>query len=90
MDIKNMIDEICKAEKRLNEIKAYEEHKTNGDITEAVLLCHPKVADILKKAIYENDLKDIPIIATPLADEDKIYMVTDKEFIKNARMMMEI
>ena len=53
-------------------------------------MCHPKVTNVLKKAIHENNLKDIPIISTPLAEEDKIYMCTDREAIKNARMMMGI
>lgn len=42
------------------------------------------------RIIYKNKLKGIQIIRTPLAEKDKIYMCTDKEFIKNARMMMEI
>jgi len=90
MDINSFIEDIVKAEQKLSELKAYEEHRANEDITEAVLICHPKVTNALKMAIHENNLKDIPIISTPLSEEDKIYMVTDKEFIKNARMMMEI
>lgn len=90
MDTDSFIAEIVKAEQKLKEIEVYKEHRANGDITEAVLICHPKVTDILKRAIHENNLKDIPIISTSLAEEDKTYMVTDKEFIKNVRMMMEI
>lgn len=90
MDINSFIEDIVNAEQMFNELKAYEEHRANGDITEAVLICHPKVANILKRVIHENNLKDITIISTTLAEEDKTYMVTDKEFIKNARMMMEI
>ena len=89
MDINSFIEDIVNAEQKLNELKAYEEHIANGDITEAVLICHPKVANILKRVIHENNLKDITIISTTLAEEDKTYMVTDKEFIKNARMLME-
>lgn len=87
MDINSFIEEIVKAEQKLNELKIYEEHRASNDITEAVLICHPKVTNILKRAIHENKLKNIPIISTPLAEEDKIYMATDNEFIKNARMM---
>lgn len=90
MDINSFTEDIVKAEQKLSELKAYEEHRANDDITEAVLICHPKVTNILKKAIHENNLKDIPIISTPLAEKDKTYMVTDKEFIKNVRMMMGI
>lgn len=90
MDINSFIEDIVKAEQKLNELKAYEEHRANGDITEAVLICNPKVENILKRVIHENNLKEIQIISVPMAEEDKIYMVTDKEFIKNARMMMEI
>lgn len=89
MDINSFVEDIVKAEQKLSELKAYEEHRANDDITEAVLICHPKVTNSLKRAIHENNLKDIPIISTSLAEKDKIYMVTDKEFIKNARMMME-
>lgn len=84
MDVNSFIEDIVKA----NELKAYEEHRANSDITEAVLICNPRVADILKKAIYDNKLKDIVIITTPLAEKDKIYMVKNEEFIKNARMIM--
>lgn len=90
MYINSLIEDIVKAELKLNELKLYEEHRANDDITEAVLICHPKVTNVLKMAIHENNLKDIPIISIPLAEEDKIYMCTDKEFVKNARMMMEI
>lgn len=87
--ITTMIDNIVKAQQKLNELNIYNEHKAKGDITEAVLMCTPKVANALKAAIFENKLKEIPIIVTRLAEEDKIYMVTDKEFIKNAREMFE-
>ena len=89
MDINSFIEDIVNAEQKLNELKAYEEHIANGDITEAVLICNTKVENILKRVIHENNLKDITIISTTLAEEDKTYMVTDKEFIKNARMLME-
>lgn len=82
------IENIVKETQKLNELKLYEEHRANDDITEAVLVCCPKVANILQNAIYENNLKDIPIISTPLAEEDKVYMVTDKEVIKRARTML--
>lgn len=87
MDINNLVESIVKAEKKLKELQVYEEHRENGDITEPVLICHPKVKHILEETIYNNGLKHFPIIATALAEEDKVYMVTDKEFIKNARLM---
>lgn len=90
MGINSFVEDIVKETQKLSELKTYEEHRANGDITEAVLICHPKVTNVLKKAIHENNLKDIPIIITPLAEEDKIYMCTDREAIKNARMMMGI
>lgn len=90
MDINSFVEDIVKATQKISELKTYEEHRANGDITEAVLICHPKVTNVLKMAIHKNNLKDIPIISTPLAEEDKVYMCTDKEFVKNARMMMNI
>lgn len=90
MDKNISVEDIVKAAQKLSELKTYEEHRANGDITEAVLVCSPKVTNALKMAIHENNLKDIPIISTPLVEADKIYMLTDKEAIKNARMMMSI
>lgn len=90
MEINSLVEDIVKATQKLSELKTYEEHRANEDITEAVLVCSPKVTNVLKMAIHKNNLKDIQIISTPLVEEDKIYMLTDKEAIKKARMMMNI
>lgn len=84
MNKNSLVEDLIKAEQKLSELKADE------DITEVVLICNPKVTDILKRAIHENNLKDILIIPSRLVEKDKVYMVTEKEFIKNVRKMMEI
>lgn len=83
-DINSFIECIVKTEQKLSELKEYE------DITEVVLVCNPEVTDILKRAIHENNLKNIPIIDFPLVEKNKVIMVTDKELNKNLRTMMEI
>lgn len=83
------INDIVKAQNKLRELEILKEQKANGNITEAVLVCHPKVANALKEAIFNNQLKNISIIKTPLVEEKQIYMSTDKEFIKNAREMLK-
>lgn len=84
-----IVSSIVRTNEKLEELKAYEENRANGNITEAVLVCHPTVKHILKKCLFENKLKNIPIIATLLAEEDKIYMVTDKEVIEKVRRNSE-
>lgn len=79
------IEDIVKAKQKLEGMCLFEEKRKDGSITEAVLICSPSVKHTLKKALYENNIKDIPILAVPYAEEDKLYMVTDKDFIDNVR-----
>lgn len=89
MNIDFYIENIIKAEQKLAECKAYEEHRKNGDITEAVLVCHPKVANVIRNAIYKAGIKKIPMLITSLAEEDKVYMITDKDVIEEVRKNVE-
>lgn len=83
MDTNSFIEAFIKAKQKLSELK------TDEDITEVVLICNPKVTDILERAIHEKNLKNIQIIPHPWIEKDKVCMVTDKEYIKNIRMMMD-
>lgn len=77
------VDDIIKAHQKLEEMRIFNEWRKNGDISEAVLICSPKVADTIRQALYETEFKDIPIFITQLAEDDKIYMSTNKEFNKS-------
>lgn len=83
------IEDIVKAKQRLEEMCLFEEKRKEGAITEAVLVCNPSVKHILKKALYENNIKDIPILAVPYAEENNLYMITDKEVIENIRKSLK-
>ncbi|MBP5593981.1 MAG: hypothetical protein J6Y02_01270 [Pseudobutyrivibrio sp.] len=81
-DTKKMMQAITEA----SEKKIFEERKESGDIKEDfALILNPKHKDIIPELWYKAGLV-IPIVWSPLAEEEKCYVVTDKTFVKNARV----
>ena len=65
--------------------KSYFEHfKATEQVSEAVLLMNPKHKEQLGEFLNVSGLK-IPIIWHRYVEEDKAYMVTDKELARNIR-----
>lgn len=83
-----MIDTLLDELKKVTDKKIFEERKESGDIKEDfALILNPKHKDIIPELWYKAGLA-IPIIWSPFAEEDKCYVVTDKTFVKNARVNM--
>ena len=80
----SMIKEITE----VSEKKIFEERKESGDIKEDfALILNPKNKDIIPELWYKAGIV-IPIVWSPFAEEEKCYVVTDKNFVKNARANM--
>ena len=88
MDWQEIIDMACKIQIAEEEKKLIEEAKEKGQISEAVLLMNPKHKGQMGEFLYVSGLK-IPVIWHRYVEEDKAYMITDKEIAKNVREMYE-
>ncbi len=66
----------------------FEQLKCTRQISEAVLLMNPKHKEQLGEFLNVSGLI-IPIIWHRYVEEDKAYMITDKELAKNVREMYE-
>lgn len=84
MDWQEIIDMVCKMQIAEEEKKLFEEAKEKGQISEAVLMMNPKHKGQMGEFLYVSGLK-IPIIWHRYVEEDKAYMITDKEIAKNVR-----
>ena len=73
------IEKIIKELNRLEELKKMQEMKETKMIEEAVLLMNPKKAKIVK------DLNIKYVIFSETCEEDKIYLVTDKDLSQTIR-----
>lgn len=62
-----------------------EQFKESRMIEDAVLILHPK----LKKIIVESDLAKATILWNEAIEDNKAYMVTDKELKENIRNMVK-
>ena len=63
------------------DVAAFEEMKSNGSITEPIIICSSSVKDALSVA-----LPNALIIATSSCEDNKAYMVTDAKLAQNMRM----
>ena len=82
------IEKIMREIKESTEKRIFEERKESGDIKEDfALILNPKHKDIIPELWYKAGLV-IPIVWSPFAEEEKCYVVTDKTFVKNARVNM--
>lgn len=89
-EIEDMFDKLKKA---INEaIKDKEkqivtEKTKDGVIQEAVLLCHPTVANAIKNALLPFNI-NIDIIVSSSIKDDCVYTIVDKDIIDNYRKMI--
>ena len=70
------------------EKRIFEDYKATEQVSEAVLVMNPKHKGQMGEFLYVSGLK-IPIIWHRYVEEDKVYMVTDKELAKNIREAYE-
>ena len=77
-------DEIMEYWAEEQEKKRFKHLKVTGQISEAVLMMNPKHKGQMGEFLYVSGLK-IPIIWHRYVEEDKAYMITDKELAKNVR-----
>lgn len=81
-------ESMIKAITETTDKKIFEKRKESGDIKEDfALILNPKHKDIIPELWYKAGLA-IPVIWSPFAEEEKCYVVTDKTFVKNARVNM--
>lgn len=81
-------EKILQAMREATEKKIFEERKESGDIKEDfALILNPKHKDIILELWYKAGMA-IPVVWSPFAEEEKCYVVTDKTFVKNARVNM--
>ena len=73
------LDDICAAIQKMEDLRRYEELRTQEAIRNAVIVCNRENKWKLKQAIPE-----LCVLGTDVCD-DKIYMVTDKELAENIR-----
>ena len=88
MDWQEIIDMVCKIQIAEEKKKLFEEAKEKGQISEAVLVMNPKHKGQMGEFLYVSGLR-VPVIYGKYVEEDKAYMITDKEMAKNAREMYE-
>lgn len=81
-------DIVAKEMVEAYEKRLFEDYKATEQISEAVLLMNPKHKGQMGEFLYVSGLK-IPIIWHRYVEEDKAYMITDKEMAKNVRKMYE-
>ena len=81
-------EKIVQAIKEATDKKIFEERKESGDIKEDfALILNPKHKDIIPELWYKAGIV-IPIVWSQFAEENKAYVVTDKNFVRNARVNM--
>lgn len=62
----------------------FQDAKKQGKIDEIILIANPKHEGILSDALYQITGR-IDVLWSSVCEEDKLYMITDKEVIKNIR-----
>lgn len=82
------VEKLMQAMTVASEKKIFEERKESGDIKEDfALILNPKHKDIIPELWYKAGIA-IPIVWSTVVEEEKIYVVTDKNFVRNARANM--
>lgn len=77
------LDDISAAIQKMEDLRRFEELRTQEAIRNAVIVCNRENKWKLKQAIPE-----LCVLGTDVCDE-KIYMVTDKELAENIRRMIK-
>jgi hypothetical protein len=80
----NWWDDILENMREENDKRIFQDAKDQFKIDEAILIAHPKYKDILSDALYQITGR-IDVVWSSVCEEDKLYMITDKETIKNIR-----
>ena len=81
-------DEITERLMAASEKAFFEQLKCTGQVSETVLLMNPKHKDQMGEFLYVSGLI-VPVIYAKCVEEDKAYMITDKELAENVREMYE-
>lgn len=84
-DMSQFINYITNRLVELEEQKKIQELKDAGFIVDAVLICNPKHKGVLYGALHEMGIKKIPIVWEKCVEDDKLYMVTDKDLVENIK-----
>lgn len=84
----DIMDEITKSYAEAEDKRIFEEYRANGRFSEAVLIMNPKHKGAMEDFLNTNGLK-IPVIWYERVEEDKAYMINDKDMAKNVRKMYE-
>ncbi len=66
------------------EKQIFEGAKDQGKIDEVILIANPKHKGILSDALYQITGR-VDVVWSSVCEEDKIYMITDKETVENIR-----
>ena len=61
------------------------ELKKAGVIVDACLVCHPQTKLILCEALHRAGVKKIPIVCDSYCEEDKLYMITDRDLVEQIK-----
>ena len=78
------INEMIKKMNDLHEQQLVNDFKQKGIIVDACLICSPKIGNDIKKVLHKNKIQ-IPIVIEKYCEDDKMYMVTDKEIVENIK-----
>lgn len=79
-------DLILKEMQEVEEKRLFAQLKIDGKLVEAVLVANPKHKQAFKDYFDKTGTK-IPILWHRYVEEDKCYMVWDKDMIENIRRM---
>lgn len=84
-DMGQLINYMINRVMELEEQKKFQELKDKGIIVDAVLICNPKHKGVLNGALHEMGIKKIPIVWENCVEDDKLYMVTDKDLVEHIK-----
>lgn len=83
----DIFDEICRTMAKAEDERIFREKKEDGTINgDFVLLMNPKYKGQLCELRAAGLM--IPVVWSPLVEEDKSYVITDKEMVNNFKACM--
>ena len=77
-------DDILKKMQEEKEQQNFQDVKEQGRIDEVILIANPKHKGILSDALYQITGR-VDVVWSSVCEEDKLYMITDKETNENIR-----
>lgn len=80
----DILDEIVRRWAEELDKSYFEYFKSTERVSEAVLVMNPKYKGQMGEFLYVSGLK-VPVVYGKYVEEDKAYMITDKELAKNVR-----